>query len=289
LKNKKLVLIFLTSLAFGTSVVITRFAISEIPPLPLVGFRLLIASVAFLVTFGFLKEKLPTSKKERVDIALVGIVGSALPLLALTAALQFVSSGMLTVFISMSPLVTALGAHFWLPDEKLKTAKVVGLLLALSGVVFLIFTNTTGIPDVKLDIRGPALALFAVGCIAFTTVYTRVRLRQVKPLVVSTWQTLAGFIAVAPFVFTLSRFDIAAVSWKGWLAVTYNGIVGSFLAFWLTFTIIKRFGATASVLPTYLMPAVAGVFGAVLLGEIISLPLAAAALVILFGVFLSSR
>jgi len=276
-------------LAFGTSVVITRFAISEIPPLPLVGLRLLIASIAFIFTFFILKERLPVPGRQRLDIALVGIFGSAVPLLTLTAALQFVSSGMLTIFIAMSPIATAIVAHFWLSDERLKAAKIAGLLLATTGVLFLIFTNTSGIPKVTLNIRGPLLALVGVIAIAFSTVYTRVRLKEVKPLVVSTWQTLAGALAVAPFAFWLVKVDPSVVTWKGWLAVSYNGLVGSFLAFWLTFTIIKKYGATSSVLPTYLMPAVAGIFGAILLGEIISVPLAVGAFVILLGVSLASR
>ncbi|MEX0622181.1 MAG: DMT family transporter [Candidatus Woykebacteria bacterium] len=285
----RFVLVLLTGLAFGTSVVITRFAISEIPPLPQVGFRLLIASLAFLFTFFILKGKPPSQGRQRLDIALIGVFGAAVPLLTLTTALQFVSSGMLTIFIAMSPLATALVAHFLLSDERLKAAKIIGLLLATSGVLFLIFTNTSGIPKVTLDIRGPLLSLIGVVAIAFSTVYTRARLKEVRPLVVSTWQTLAGALVVAPFAFWLVRPDLSLVTWKGWLAVTYNGLVGSFIAFWLTFTIIKRYGATSSVLPTYLMPAVAGIFGTVLLGELITFPLLIGAVIILAGVFLAKK
>ena len=94
---------------------------------------------------------------------------------------------------------------------------------------------------------------------------------------------------IAPFAFWLTRADFSGVTWRGWLAVSYNGIIGSFVAFWLVFTIIKRYGATSSVLPSYLMPSIAGIFGAALLGEIISLPLVLAAVVILLGIYFASR
>ena len=66
-------------------------------------------------------------------------------------------------------------------------------------------------------------------------------------------------------------------------------MVGSFSAFFLMFTLNRRYGATTSVLPTYLTPAVSAVLGAVLLGEVITPPFLAAAGMILAGVFLPSR
>jgi len=189
----------------------------------------------------------------------------------------------------MVPLATAIVAHVFLSDEKINVNKIAGLLLAFGGAVFLILTNTTGVADLELNIFGPLFALAAVVSISVGTVFARARLKDLKSVVATTGQAVTAFIFVSPFAFIATQADYSAISINSWLAVGYNGLVGSFVAFWLSFILIKKYGATSAMLPTYIIPLISGVFGALLLGEIISLPLIVGAVVILSGVFLANR
>ena len=178
-----------------------------------------------------------------------------------------------------------------LAQEKLNPTKLAGLVVGLTGVIFLLLTRTTGIAEAgtAFNPQGPLLALAGVFVAAASGVYARLRLAQADFIVVTAGQMLAGFLSVLPFAVTLSSLNLANVSWRGGFSVFYTGIIGSFLAFLLVFYMIKHFGATTATLPTYIMPAVSGILGALILGEIITFPLIIGAVIILFGVFLASR
>ena len=288
---KRLVLVLLAGTAYGSSVVISRMGLSEIPPLSLAALRLGFATILFIPTLIILKKELPRNHSTLRDIIISGIATTAVPLTAFITALAFISSGVHTVFISLIPLFTAVIAHRWLAHERLSGAKLIGLLVALSGVVLLILTRTTGISENggSVDLRGPALVLFGVLAASSAAVFTRARLKDADLFVVTAGQIAVAFIAVSIFVPFFSDLDLSAVTIKGWFSVFYTGLIGSYLAFLLNFYLIKRYGATTSTLPTYIMPAVSAILGALLLGELITLPLVLGAIIILLGVFLSNR
>lgn len=284
-------MILLAGLALGSSVVMTRLGIGEIPPLAFITLRLGLAALIFLVALVVLQREIPHHPRIWLDIALVGIGNTGLGLVAFTLALQFISSGVLTIFLALIPLFTGLLAHFWLAQEKLNWVKLAGLVLAFFGVMLLLATRTTGLPDTEsaVDLRGQLLALGGVVVSAVAIVYTRRRLQNTDVFVLTAGQMIAGLLFVLPLAFSFNTLQLSGISWRGWLAVAYNGIVGSFIGFLLLFEMIKRFGATVAALPGYVVPFVSILLGTMLLREIFTLHLGAGALLILLGVFWASR
>jgi drug/metabolite transporter (DMT)-like permease len=286
--TSKLFLVLLAGLAFGSSAVLARFALREVDPYQLVVLRFCIASVAYILALWVWKKKIPTNRRTLLDISLVGLFASGLPLLLFFFALAYMSSGMLTIFLALMPLLTAFLAHFFLRDERLNKQMVLGLAVALAGVSYLIASRTNGITE-AFDARGPLLTLVGVGMVAAGTVYARARLTMQDPFVVSSLQTVAAFVALLVIVILLGKFSVGSYSVGAWAAVAYNGLVGSFIAFWVTFELIQRYGATASALPGYVMPVFSSILGVMLLGEIITLPFIIGALLVLLGLRLALR
>ncbi len=284
----RITLVILTGLAWGSSVVFHRMGILEAPPLTFLGLRLGIATVAFVVTWALIPGRLPAGGRTRWDIVVVGLTATGGPLLAGTFALLFMSAGMAAVLLSLAPLLTAIMAHFWLIDERLSPRRGAGLTVALGGVALLLGTGTTGL-GTALDWRGPALAGTAVLLSAGSAVYTRRRLRGVDALAVAAGQTAVGLVVVVSVALAVGSVDLSEFTLKGWFAVLYTGLVGSFLGFLIYFTIIRRFGATTALLPTYLMPLASGLIGMAILGEVVTLPLLAGGGLVLSGVYLGSR
>ena len=164
MKAEKLGLILLAGLAFGTSVVMTRFGIREIPPLFLVVLRLGLATLLFIPTLLLLRKKLPKNLRTWLDIIIVGVTTTGIPLTVFTIALKFISSGVLTVFIALIPLFTAVMAHLWLTQERLTVAKLAGLGVGFAGVILLIITRTTGLSGspITFEFQGQILAILGV-------------------------------------------------------------------------------------------------------------------------------
>jgi drug/metabolite transporter (DMT)-like permease len=73
---------------------------------------------------------------------------------------------------------------------------------------------------------------------------------------------------------------------NGWLGLFYAATVGSFLGMMLSLYNIQRFGPTAAVMTTYVVPIVAGVIGVLFLGEKITWGMAASIVLIALGVWI---
>ncbi len=283
--------ILLTGVLLGSSIVIARMGVLEIPPYTQVGLRLTVATVAYAVLVAGLRKRLPTSRRCWLDIAVVGVTNTAVPVLTFTAALQFVSSGVVALIIALVPIFTGVMAHWWLAQERLHRSRVAGLTVGFLGVALLILTRTTGLAGSggELDVRGPLLSLAGVLFGSASAVYTRLRLRQVDALVVAAGQNVVAWAVVLPLALVLSPVDLSAISPRGWFSVAYNGLVSSFAGILVIFYMIRRFGATPAALSTYVIPLVSVSLGAVLLGEVITLPLVGGAGLILAGVYLAGR
>jgi len=137
-------------------------------------------------------------------------------------------------------------------------------------------------------LAGILAALLASACYALGYVYARRFLtsRAVAPVVLSTGQMLAGTVLLAilvPFVGTtpmhLSTTVIAAV--------LVLGVLGTGAACALNYQLVGDEGATAAATANYLIPMVAVILGATLLGETLTWNLILGAVAILAGVALS--
>ncbi len=283
-------LIGLAGLTFGSSVVMTRYAVSEFAPLTLVAVRLGVASLSFAVILLAAARRLPADRQTWLGFLLVGVINVGVPMVANTLALQLMSSATLTLFIALIPLLTGALAHFWLPDERLTLTRLAGLGIALSGVALLIVTRTTGLTGgAAFDLRGPLLALLSIGLGAVAAVYTRLRLRQADVLVLTGAQIGIGLLFVLPFALGTGLGNLGAVTWRGWLAVAYAGLIGSSLALLLIFYMIKHYGPVDASLATYLMPVTSAALGAWLLGEVVTPPLVISGALVILGLIVASR
>jgi drug/metabolite transporter (DMT)-like permease len=283
-------LVLLVGLAFGSAIVMMRWGLHELPPLWLVSLRLTVALGGVGIAVGVRQRRLPTGGRAWLDLSIVGISNVGLPLVACSLALQFISSSVLTLVLALIPLLTGLGAHGWVAQERLSRGKLGGLLTALSGVLCLVMTKTTGLPSATAGSAGwgYALAFAGVLAIAFAAVYTRRRLRTVDSLTLAAAQVVVGWLVVLPFALALSPLDLGLISWRGWLAVTYSSLIGSCGAGLLSYCLLQRFGALTSTLPGYVVPVVATLLGALVLDEVISGALLLSASLTLVGAFWAS-
>jgi drug/metabolite transporter (DMT)-like permease len=223
------------------------------------------------------------------DCILAGVLAIGLPLEFSFMALQYLSSGLFTIFLSFTGIGTILVAHFLLVDEPASPAKLLGAGLAFMGVVALIVTRSTGLAQ-SGDIRGYLFALAVVLCFSFGNVYTRRRLRQIDPFVATAIGIGASLIISLPFtLWANQQGDLAHIGRLSWSAAIYSSIVGSFLYFSATYWVIKTFGATTVSLVYFVIPVVSALLGAILLGEIITASMLAGASLVFLGLFLVNR
>jgi drug/metabolite transporter (DMT)-like permease len=147
--------------------------------------------------------------------------------------------------------------------------------------------------DVTSGATGGALAkvalLAAAGCYAISGVYAR-RFPE-PPFVIASGQMLSALVLAMPVALLVDQpWQIAAPSTGAMAAVLAMGTFGSAFAALLYFTVLRRAGATNTLLVTLLLPLTPIVLGAMFLGdELHAREIAGAALIGLALVILDGR
>ena len=258
---------------WGSNLVVMRVGVGQFDPMVFVGIRLLLASLAFVVVYTFSGRRLiPTDRKLWLYATFLGIFSTAIPMTAIVSSLTFQSSGVTALLITTAPAYITIAAHFFLPDEKMNTRKVLGVALALGGAMLIVLRGETGLPDVTQGSPlGYGLVLSAMLFETAGTIVIRRRMQQFSSFDVTAVRLTVAGLTVMPIAIWLRGFDLSQVTGSGWFSLVYAAFIGAFAAQMLAFNITKRFGATAFSLTSYVIPVVAAVIGVLWLNETITI------------------
>ncbi len=280
--------VMVLGLIWGSSVVFQRTAVAEIEPVPLVGLRIVAALFFFVPFLPRVWRALAGRPRVMLDVGIVGALNPALCGVLSGLALQFASSGLVAVLISLGPLLTALLAKLMLDEPPLRRGQVAGLACAFGGVALLILTRSTGLSDVAAgDLRGHLFALAIALLMAIAGVYNRRRLSGTDALAMAAGQNAGALLVIAPAALLLADpVDLGTISAGTWIAVVISGTIGLGASFVMFQAMIARHGPTAAMLALYTMPVAAAALGALFLGEAITATMVAGAGFVLAGVVL---
>jgi drug/metabolite transporter (DMT)-like permease len=254
---------------FGTSLIASRFSVGQFEPATYIGLRVTAAGLCHAAIYALVRRRhWPTDRRLWRHAAVLGVVGTAIPMTALATGLQYQSSGVTSLLITTGPAVTVLLAHFFLPDEALTRRKVLGVALALGGAALLIVSGESGLPDVsQVNPIGYGLVVLAMMMFSSTTIYARRYMRDLDAFDVASVRIFVAALVVMPVSVLFVGFDLHAVDGQGYLALSYAAVIGSFVGLLLSFYNVKRFGATAAAMTAYVTPLVTSLGGVLLLGE----------------------
>jgi drug/metabolite transporter (DMT)-like permease len=255
---------------YGTTLVVSRFSVGQFEPTTYIGLRLAMSSLGFIVIYTLRIKKRHWPKNPRLwgHAAILGVFGSALPMTAFVSSLQYQSSGVTSILITASPAITVLMAHFTLHDERLNLRKIAGIVLALGGALLLIVRGESGLPDMtQANPIGYGLVLLGMLATGTMRIYIRKHMTNFSAFNVGAVRMFAASITIIPISFLTVGFDLSRTNTQGWLALLYAALFGTFVAMLFDFYNTKRFGATASVMVSYVIPVFAGIVGALFLDE----------------------
>lgn len=262
--------ILATGLFFGSSLIVTRFGITQFDPASFTGLRLLFASAGFLAVYALDRRRHPWPSDRRIwrHSVFLSIVGIIIPLFGSILALQYLSSGVVAMFITVGPALTVVLAHFLLDGEALTGRKSMGVLLALSGALFLAIRGETGL--VTVGAANP-LGYLLLGAmllgVSISTIYMRKYMGGYQSFDVSSAQMLTATAISLPLILVIGGISTAGVDWRGFSALFYAAVIGTLFGVIAFNTCVHRFGATTAAMTQYVVPVVAGLGGILLLGE----------------------
>ncbi|HMQ50729.1 MAG TPA: DMT family transporter, partial [Anaerolineae bacterium] len=181
---------------WGPSFVFIKVAVQEIPPLTMVVGRVGIAAALLYLMLRLQGRNLPPFGPVWKHFAFLGFIHNALPFALFNWGEQYIDSALAAILNGTTPLFTILLAHFFVTDDRLTPAKVVGALIGFGGLLLLIGPALLG------GLQGTTLGLLAVAtatvCYAVAIVYSRLSMRGFPPLVAPTAQLSMATLFALP-------------------------------------------------------------------------------------------
>lgn len=193
----------------------------------------------------------------------MGLLCNVIPFMLFVQAQRTLDSGITATLNATTPLFTALIAHGFIDDERLKRRVVMALVIAAVGVWVL-----SGSPSLQGDSQNAfTLPIMAAVCHGIAAVFARRIMVRVAPEIAA-----AGVLTCSTLVSATLAYlqdDWQSVQWalQPILAVVALGVFSTAAAYLLYFRLLNRVGATALSLVTVLMPISAMVLGVVFLHE----------------------
>jgi drug/metabolite transporter (DMT)-like permease len=255
----------LLALVWGASFLLIKVGDSGLSPAQVVFARLGFGALALGIVLAVTRSSLPRGWRTWGHLAVLAITLCVMPFLLFAVAEQYVSSGLASILNATTPLMTMLVTVLALPEEKLNTGRVLGLLLGFLGVITLTGPWQGG---------GGGSLLAELACLGATIsygigfVYLR---RFITPLrlpaaTVGFGQVLIGTVLVA-LSLPWTRLPAPHLNVSIVLAMVALGAVGTGIAYVWNTAIVAAWGAVNGAAVTYLIPIVGVVLGIVVLHE----------------------
>jgi drug/metabolite transporter (DMT)-like permease len=274
-----------TAVLWAASFTVIKSAYDEFTPLAFAAVRFVIASLGLLLFMLAWRQPVRVARADLLRTAAVGVFHVGLYQLFFGVGLKYTTASNSILIINTAPVFTVL--LVWLTRaEPLTWRQVVGMLLAVTGVVLLVGAGEMG--DLSSGhLKGDVLTLLAAWAYAVTPVIVLPLYRRYGTLTVMTVSMLFGtavlLVAGLPEL-TRQRWTVSPAAW-GQLA--YAALGAGSLGYVLWYEGIRRIGPTRVAAYSYLIPPIGVLVAIRVLGEPFGLQHAVGAIVTIAGVALA--
>jgi len=184
----------------------------------------------------------------------------AFEFLFIAEGLRFTTASHMAVFLYTSPIFTALGLHFFLPDERLRLHKWLGIGVAFSGFVTVFWGGALSPVTTPDMLQGAALAILAGAAWGLTTVTVRASsLSEAPPTKTLQYQLTMAFLLL-PTAWLSGQTATAVFSPIVWVSLLFQGIVVSFASYLVWFSLLPSYLASRLVVFSFMTPPLRGCF-----------------------------
>jgi drug/metabolite transporter (DMT)-like permease len=279
-------LILLLASFWGASYLFIKLAVDDIPPAAMTELRVLIAGI---LLFGYLASRLGASRAVGdlraawKPCLVLGVINAALPMGLVAWGETHIDSSIAGIAQSTVPIFTFLLAARFLPHEPVGPLRVAGVALGFVGVAVLAgFDTSAGF----WAIAGTLAVVLSSLSYASGGIYGQLQVHDIAGPVLACGNMLAAALVLLPLAIAdppTHAPDAAAVAGLAGLI-----LIPTFVGQLLLFRVLRLHGSRKLSIVTYLMPAFAVVYGAVLLDEAVTGAMLAGFALIALGATLAS-
>lgn len=284
--NTKWYLLAFLGCVWGSSFILMQLGLKGVNSVQMGSLRILFAGF-FLIAVGYKQiAKIPLHKWKYIVIT--SLFGTFLPVYLFAVALSKIDGSVSSILNSLTPLNTLIfGLLFF--GLSVQRRQVFGVILGFLGCVLLVWfsegENTTK------NYYYALLVLLATLFYGINVNLIKKYLSDLKPLTISAGNFVVLFIPALLVLYFAGFFEVIqeekVQTAMGYIAIL--GVVGTGLSNILFFKLIQLSSPVFAASVTYIIPVVAILLGYFFMNESLNLIQASGALVVLLGVYLSSR
>jgi drug/metabolite transporter (DMT)-like permease len=198
--------------------------------------------------------------------------------------LRFTTASHMTVFLYTSPIFTALGLHFLLPEERLSWMQWAGITFCFGGIT-LAFLGGFAQPTINNQVLlGDFYALLAGMLWGLTTVVLRcTNLNRIPAAQTAQYQLITAFVVLLLATGVTGQWS---VNWTPAViaAVAAQGVIISFFTLLIWFWLLTHYLASRLASFTFITPIMGVAFGVVLLDDPLDALFIAGAVLVILGI-----
>lgn len=240
---------------FGTWPIVGKIALRAVSSTQLVAFRVAGAAIAFSLLQRRLGQLRRLPRRDLRLLVLCSALGVAFNQLLYVKGLSLTTVINVTLLSTAIPVFTLI-VSFALGYDRLSLKRVLGILLAAAGVVYLVdplradFSSHNTIGNLLIVANSFSYAAYIA--------ISKDLFKRYGALNVITWVfIIAALVNVPVGVLTLSPGQLAGLSGSAWLAIAYTIMVPTVAAYYLNAWALVRVSPSTVSVYIYLQPLIA--------------------------------
>jgi drug/metabolite transporter (DMT)-like permease len=286
IKPAGLMFLAITSVGWGFNWPVTKYLLSELPPLTLRGSSGVIGAALLALLALLSRQSLHVPRWMWPRIVLLGVLNVTAWMVLMGLALLWLPASEAALIAYTMPVWASLLAWPVL-GERPTLLRTIALLMAFAGLASIMGGNGLSASMQKQ----PGIIMALCGAIGFAvgTVLAKRRPILLPPIPAAAWQIGIGCLPVAVAGLLIETTNVSAVTETGWALLVYS-VVGQFcIAYVSWFAALARLPASVAAIGTMAVPVIGVVTSALALHEPLGPGQIAALIFTLAGVALATR
>ena len=271
---------------WGASYLFIKVAVEDIPPAAMTELRVLLAGMLLFAYVAWrmgARRAVGELRRAWVPCAVLGVINGAVPMGLVAWGETHIDSSVAGIAQSTVPLFTFILAAKFLPHERVGLVRVAGVAVGFLGVALL-----AGFPAEGgwWALAGTLAVVLSSLSYASGGVYGQLQVHETPGPVLATGNMLAAAVVLLPLAIVDPPTEVPGGTALAGLAGLV--LIPTFAGQLLLFRVLRLHGSRKLSIVTYLMPAFAVAYGAVLLDEPVTGAMIAGFALIVTGAVLAS-
>lgn len=274
---------------WGLNFSVVKFTLGYITPFTFNALRYLLGASIMWMVCWHRGEKIKIQKGDLIPLILLSLMGQFLYQVLFIIGINITLAANAAVMLGTNPIWVAILAHFFF-DEKLTPAKLIGVMMAFTGMVFVILGGGSSLGIDLHTLSGDLILITGAAIFGLYALLSRRFLQRYSPLQMNTLMLSFGgtalFIAGIP---SLLHTDFTAVPLAAYGGILYNGSLSIGVAYILWNNGLQKLGAIHTANYQNLVPVFGLILSVLLLNEKLFLAEYVGAALTITGIVITRR